>query len=78
MPNFAELIFADSMSRGDFAELIFADAKYKRFFHALHIFFSNIKLTIFPFINNKLTIKYLNLKVKRMLKFKECRKASLS
>ena len=34
MPNFAELIFADSMSRGDFAELIFADTKYKRFFHA--------------------------------------------
>ena len=68
MPNFAVLTFADSMSRGDFAELIFADTKYKRFFHALHIFFSN----------NKLTIKYLNLKAKRMLKLKECRKASLS
>ena len=78
MPNFAVLTFADSMSRGDFAELIFADTKYKRFFLALHIFFSNIKLTIFPFINNKLTIKYLNLKAKRMLKLKECRKASLS
>ena len=60
MPNIAELTFADSMSREGFAELSFADTKYKRFFHALHIFFSNIKLTIFPFINNKLTIKYLN------------------
>ena len=72
MPNFAELFFADSMSRGDFA-----DTKYKIFFHAFRIFFSNIKLAIFPFINIKLT-KYLNVKVKRMLKLQECRKASLS
>ena len=67
MPNFAELVFADSMSRGDFAELNFADTKYKIFFHALHIFFSNIKLTIFPFINNKLTIKYLNIVFQKII-----------
>ena len=59
MPNFAELIFADSLSRGDFAELIFADTRYKRFFHALHIFFSNIKLTIFPVYKQKTNNKVL-------------------
>ena len=76
MPNFAELIFADSMSRGDFAELIFADTKYKRFFHALHIFFSNIKvklnLPVYKHQTNNKILKY------RLPKLKECRKASLS
>ena len=67
MPNFAELIFADLMSRGDFAELIFADTKYKRLETGLRngvpSFFCNIK-------NNKKIFFYL--------KLKECKKASLS
>ena len=71
MPNFAELIFADSMSRGDFAELIFADTKYKRFFMLSYLLFKHKtnNLPVYKQQTNNKVLKFENKKnvqVKRM------------
>ena len=68
MPNFAELISADSMSREYFAELIFADSMSRGDFVELN--FANTK---YKRLENGVPSLFCN-----YVKLKECRKASLS
>ena len=69
MPNFAELNFADSMSRGYFAELTFADRKYTILSCFTYLLFKH-KTNNLPVYKQQTNNKVLKFKSKKNVKVK--------